>query len=123
MTGRTILEHCFLAIGVFSLAIFAGDVVLQLAAPTEALREFDQARAPAGAGGPGAEARLALDEPGDLRLWPKNRVRAYQASLPAMKNMPIEAEHFAKVNMRFPVYSGPDELALDRGAGRIAGTA
>jgi sortase A len=93
-----------------------------------ALREFDQAQATAASADPLPESTLPkLTLPNvdavDFSVWAEKRVRGYRESLSTMKDAPIAVMHIGKVDIRVPVYESTDELALNRGAGWIAGTA
>jgi sortase A len=94
---------------------------------------------PAGAGGPqdeqpaliytwiqdpwtGDTELTTVREP-DQSLWNGQRIKDYEESLeieasPALGTLTIE-----KLNLQVPVYNGADEFNLNRGLGRIKGTA
>jgi sortase A len=60
----------------------------------------------------------------DFSLWSEKRVNAYKAAL----GMKLEAQPLAilsipRIGVKVPVFDGTDELILNRGAGRITGTA
>jgi sortase A len=56
-------------------------------------------------------------------LWSKERVRAHQESLAALKGAPLAVLTVRRLGIRVPVFEGTDDLTLNRGAGWIAGTA
>ena len=58
----------------------------------------------------------------DLSLWSSKRVRAYTQAL-ARKLTPLAVLSIPRLRIDVPVFEGTDELTLNRGAGRIAGTA
>lgn len=64
-----------------------------------------------------------LDRKVDFRLWSKNRVAGYEASLTQKKDKPIAILRIRKINLEVPVFDDTDELTLNRGVGRILGTA
>jgi sortase A len=69
-------------------------------------------------------ARTQLPEPKvDFALWSVKRVQAYKDSLVMKVEPPIAVLSIPKVNIEVPVYNGTDDLTLNRGAGRIEGTA
>lgn len=59
----------------------------------------------------------------DLRLWSSNRIAAYEASLTQKKDTPIAILRIPKINLEAPVFDNTDDLTLNRGVGRIQGTA
>lgn len=59
----------------------------------------------------------------DLSLWSPTRARAYRASRAAEAGEPIALLQIPKIHLRVPVFNDDGELALNRGVGRIAGTA
>ena len=88
-----------------------------------ALVQFDQMKA-AAAEAPQVEALDLGDERKvDYSLWSKERKRAHQESLAALKGAPVAVLTVGRLGIRVPVFDGTDELALNRGAGWIAGTA
>jgi sortase A len=65
----------------------------------------------------------ASSEAPDQSLWGQNRVAAYRAALTAAPETPLAVLEIPKLELRVPVFDGTSELALNRGAGRIEGTA
>jgi sortase A len=58
----------------------------------------------------------------DFSLWATNRVAAYEASLTQEKDKPLAILRVPKISLEVPVFDDTDELALNRGVGRIRGT-
>lgn len=58
----------------------------------------------------------------DFSLWSSKRVRAYTQAL-AAKLTPLAVLSIPRLRIDVPVFEGTDDLTLNRGAGRIAGTA
>ena len=84
-----------------------------------------QGSAPEAAGSqkdtPGSQSR---DDGGiDFTLWAQKRIQAYKESLLLKKDVPIGVLHIGKLALDVLVFEGTDDLTLNRGAGRIAGTA
>jgi sortase A len=65
---------------------------------------------------------LAVPAP-DYSSWSSARIRHYEASLAAKVSPPIALLRIARVNVEAPVLEGTDDLTLNRGLGRIPGTA
>jgi sortase A len=59
----------------------------------------------------------------DYRLWSAERIAAYQDSLARQFEPPIAVLRVPKLGLQAPVFDGTDELVLNRGIGRIVGTA
>ena len=59
----------------------------------------------------------------DFTLWSENRVRAYKEALGMKLDPPLAILSIPKIRIAIPVFDGTDDLVLNRGAGRIAGTA
>jgi len=59
----------------------------------------------------------------DFPLWSNNRIAAYKASLTEKKDSPIGILRIPRIELEVPVFDGTDELTLNRGVGRISGTA
>jgi sortase A len=59
----------------------------------------------------------------DTSLWSDKRMRAYNESLSHAFGTPLAVLSIPKIHLEVPVFEGTDDVTLDRGAGRIAGTA
>jgi sortase A len=59
----------------------------------------------------------------DFSLWSGNRVRAYMEALARKFGTPVAVLSIPKLGLDVPVFDGTGELVLNRGAGRIVGTA
>jgi sortase A len=58
----------------------------------------------------------------DFALWSAKRVRAYEDALAMKFGTPLAVLSIPKIGLEVPVFNGTDDLTLNRGAGRIAGT-
>jgi sortase A len=70
---------------------------------------------------PGNSFRRNSEIP-DFRLWSRQRIEAYQASLTANIQSPLADLRIPSLRIEVPVLEGTDELALNRGVGHIDGT-
>jgi sortase A len=61
--------------------------------------------------------------PVDFRLWAEKRVKAYKQAAASRMGAPLAVLSIPRLRLAVPVFEGTDELTLNRGAGRIAGTA
>jgi sortase A len=71
-----------------------------------------------------AEANSAPSMAGvDFALWSAKRIEAYKDSLAMKFGTPLAVLSIPKIGLEVPVFEGTDDLTLNRGAGRITGTA
>ncbi len=73
-----------------------------------------------------AESGAAAEQPGwkpNQELWADKRIREYEESLKVEAGPPLALLTIDKVDIQVPVYNGTDEFNLNRGVGRIIGTA
>ncbi len=61
--------------------------------------------------------------PIDFRLWSEKRIHAYQESLERFAEMPEAVLRIEKLGLEVPLFKGTDDITLNRGVGRILGTA
>lgn len=59
----------------------------------------------------------------DFRLWSNQRVEAYEDSLAKKTDLPLAILRIPKIDLEVPVFNDTDDLTLNRGVGRILGTA
>jgi sortase A len=112
-------EIWLLLIGVWLLAIYCGAVLHSFVFSQIGLWEFDVAQANAATG----ESWLAEAGNIDFRLWDKTRIKAYRASLALRLAPPIAVLNIHEISLRVPVFDGIDDVTLNRGVGRVRGTA
>jgi sortase A len=118
------VENLLLLLGVVLLSIAGGAWVHRVAASRSALWRF-QARelgsAPNGLRQVHDPASIALV---DFSLWSPKRVQEFKDSLAAEHtNTPVAVLRIPKIHLEVPVFNDTDDLTLNRGVGRILGTA
>jgi len=59
----------------------------------------------------------------DFTLWSPQRIAAYKDSLTVKRDLPLAILRIPKINLEVPVFNDTDDLTLNRGVGRIVGTA
>ena len=64
-----------------------------------------------------------LDSAVDFSLWSPKRIAAYQDSLAKKADLPLAILRIRKIKLEVPVFNDTDDLTLNRGVGRILGTA
>ena len=87
----------------------AGRTVADQAAPSPAPSAFPPA--------------LQVPSNPDTRLWSPKRLERYRESLPGDVDHPLAVLRIPKIGLEVPVLDGTDEHRLNRGVGRIEGTA
>ena len=100
------IERAAWVVGVALLATYGGMRLWAEEARAQAVQEF----------------RAATLAPADQRLWSHQRVVAYREAQRA-GDAPQAVLRIPKLTLEVPVYGDTSDLNLDRGAGRIAGTA
>jgi sortase A len=123
VTGSRSVGRWLLISGVVLCLTYAGSIVYRVAASRVALRSFEVTRAAADAPPPEPPALAIPTLSVDQRLWSRKRAAGYLESLAAYFPPPSAVLRIAKVNIEAPVFEGTDELVLNRGVGRIVGTA
>lgn len=113
-------ESYVLLVGIGLLGVYFGARLHSLLFSQIALDEFDTVRA----GVTGTTGNLwNNDSDVDVSLWGKARIKAYRAALGLKFQPPIAVLNIPGVGLRAPVFEGTDALTLNRGLGRIPGTA
>jgi len=116
-------ERLLLAIGLTLLAFWVLARVHGSIASREAIERFRaDAVASLGTSAP-AWAGSVPDSAADFTLWNPKRVKAYRDSLSAKTDLPLAILRIPKINLEVPVFNDTDDLTLNRGVGRILGTA
>jgi sortase A len=116
-------ERIFLAIGLALLTIWAGARFYGSLASIAAIERF-QADAAPGAGNSASAWDGSVPGPdADFTLWSPKRVTAYKDSLSAKTDLPLAILSIPKIKLVVPVFNDTDDLTLNRGVGRILGTA
>ena len=116
------LERVFLAIGIVLLGAYAGVRIYGFVAARSAVEAFQQKSAgllPSSANSDTASGAAGVDQ----SLWSEKRIRAYTASLSHVFGTPLAVLRIPKIHLEVPVFEGTDDVTLDRGVGRIEGTA
>jgi sortase A len=119
------VERIFLAIGLALLFLWAGARFYGNMASQAAISRF-KANATAA---PSADTSASVwgasisDSTIDFTLWNPKRITAYKDSLSAKTDRPLAILRIPKISLEVPVFNDTDDLTLNRGVGRIVGTA
>ena len=117
------LERFFLVAGAILLAIYGSALLHQSISSHLALWQFKKDKTAvkgkdlSGPAGPKGEGEV------DFSLWAEKRIHAYQDSLISKTDAPLAVLQINKLRIEVPVFEGTDDLTLNRGVGRIIGSA
>lgn len=117
-----VLERLLLAVGVVLVTICAAALLHRTVSSRLALWQFDRAQAAAQHPAP-VTSQWKAEQKIDFSLWGEKRILAYRDSLITKKDAPLAVLEIDKLQIRVPVFDGTDDLTLNRGVGRIIGTA
>jgi len=119
---RTI-ERVLLATGLTLLSVwFAAQFRRTISART-AIAEFEAENTSDASDGALVPVDPVLGAAVDLHLWSAKRISAYKDSIVKKADAPLAILRIPKINLEVPVFNDADDLTLDRGVGRILGTA
>ena len=107
---------CFVS-GLALMGFFAVAQIDARFGATRGLAEFSALRASA------SELGAAPIAQPDLSLWADGRIEAYRQSLGVLTTDPTGVLRIPRLRLEVPIFEGTDELVLNRGVGRIEGTA
>jgi sortase A len=113
------VERLLLVVGTVLVSWYLGANLLGSALSRVALAQLDSAHGAALSD----TSPEGSDEAVEFSLWDARRVRAYKDSLLVWTAPPMAVLSIEKLRLRVPVFEGTGELALNRGAGWIVGTA
>ena len=116
-------ERILFAIGFALLAVWGTEMLARIVFSRAAIVKFNANKATqAGSSMPVLDG-LASGSEVDFGLWPIKRVQAYKASLLEKVDAPLAVLRIPKIRLEVPVFNGTDDRTLNRGVGRIVGTA
>jgi len=116
------VESLFLSTGLIMVCAYFGMRLYGFVASRTAVAAF--LHAPSGLVAAPAVSDPVPVAPGiDTNLWSDKRIRAYNASLSHAFGTPLAVLDIPKIHLEVPVFEGTDDVTLDRGVGRIVGTA
>jgi sortase A len=112
------VERLLLVFGLLMLGVYLGARAHKAVLSRTAVASF-KTEQPAESRG---TVELVAAKP-DFSLWSEKRIREYQDSLMAHFAPAIGILRIPKIGVEVPVLDGTDDLSLNRGVGRIVGTA
>lgn len=116
-------ERLVLAIGLILLVLWALGRLYQSAASSAAIARFQAQVAGVPPQNLSPAVDLAVGSQVDFGLWSTNRITGYTESLTLKGDLPLAVLRIPAVRLQAPVFDGTDDLTLNRGVGRIQGTA
>ena len=117
------MQRTFLIAGMLLLSAYLCAVIYTQVTSKLALWAFNAAQqSPSGVPAPTAQTQLR-DEHINFSLWAAGRIAAYKSSLALTQERPLGVLSIPRLRLIAPVFEGTDALTLDRGLGRIRGTA
>jgi len=117
------IERSLLVSGAALCLVYLGVTAFRSASSKLAVQSLEATKAASEPEAPKVHTVELTSTAVDLRLWAAKRIAAYQESLAQQFSPPLAVLRVPKVGIEVPVFDGTDELVLNRGVGRIIGTA
>ena len=117
------IERVLLAAGLTLMTVWVAARLQRTIASRAAIAEFTAENAAASSKKASASPDPVLSVPVDFRLWSVKRISAYEDSLTKKTDAPLAILRIPKINLEVPIFNDTDDLTLNRGVGRILGTA
>jgi sortase A len=132
-TALRILQTFLFVAAATLLVVYAAAQIDAARGRNEALVAFAEARSmhiadvPASASASASSVPTAVlleysDNP-DQALWDKKRIAAYRDAATTTRDVPLGVLTIPSIELEVPIFDGTSELTLNRGIGRIEGTA
>ena len=118
-----LFERCLMVAGVILVAICVSALLHRAISSRFALWQFENAQVAAAQKDQSDPIQSKGEEGVNFTLWAEKRIWAYKSSLLSKTDPPLAVLQIAKVQILVPVFDGTDDLTLNRGVGRIIGTA
>lgn len=117
------IERWLIGIGLTLLALWGGARIHSEISARDAVKRFRAEQVQSTGASPPPMKDPASGSAVDFSLWSAKRVIAYKESLAAKSTRPLALLRIPKIHLEVPVYNDTDDLTLNRGVGRILGTA
>jgi sortase A len=117
------VESVLLVIGLMFLALWGAARLYRVVGSRAAIARFQADQPTNPIDRPSALPNSDLNSPIDFRLWSVQRISAYKESLTKEMDPPLAVLRIPKIDLEVPVFNDTDDLTLNRGVGRILGTA
>jgi sortase A len=117
------IERVLLVTGFVLLTAWFVALLYRTIGSRAAIAEFEAENSAALSNGAFASPDPLLGARIDFRLWSAKRISAYEDSLAKKTDAPLAILRIPKINLEVPIFNNTDDLTLNRGVGRILGTA
>jgi sortase A len=117
------IELLMLTTGFTLLAVWGGAWTYRTVSSRSAVKRFEADQAQSLRVNSATLKDPASGSQVDFSLWSAKRVEAYKDSLVTKEDRPLAVLRIPKIHLEVPVYNDTDDLTLNRGVGRILGTA
>jgi sortase A len=117
--SSNLVERLLLLIGILLVGVYFGASLHGAVASRIAIWRFDHAQLRAAGGGAG----IPVSNDTDVSLWSTGRIQAYKESLAMHFDPPNGVLRISRLGFVAPIFDGTDDLTLNRGLGRVVGTA
>jgi sortase A len=117
------IELVLLGVGLSLFAAWGAARFRGAVSSKTAIAQFEAAEAENPANSTSPFLDPAMSSPVDFRLWSPKRIAAYKDSLARKSDLAVAILRIPKINLEVPVFNDTDDLTLNRGVGRILGTA
>src|SRR5580693_8908512 len=117
------IERVLLVTGFVLLTAWFVALLYRTIGSRAAIAEFEAENSAALSNGAFASPDPLLGARIDFHLWSAKRISAYEDSLAKKTDAPLAILRIPKINLEVPIFNNTDELTLNRGVGRILGTA
>jgi sortase A len=117
------IEWALLALGLFLLAVWGAAWVHRTVLSRAALAKFETERSGARDKQGPPMRDPATGSAVDFTLWSEKRIEGFKASLAATTEAPLAVLRIPKIQLEVPIFDDTEEFTLNRGVGRIVGTA
>jgi sortase A len=118
-----LFERCLLVAGVVLVAFYVSALLHRAISSRLALLRFERAQGTTVQKDFSTPVQSKGEEGVDFTLWAEKRILAYKNSLVSKTDPPLAVLQIIKLQIRVPVFDGTDDMTLNRGVGRIIGTA
>ena len=117
------LERIFFAIGFGLLALWGTETLESIVFSHAAIAKFEANQAMEAASGISEVRDPSSATEAGFASWSIKRAQAYKDSLMEKVDPPLAVLRIPKIQLEVPVFNGTDDRTLNRGVGRICGTA
>jgi sortase A len=116
-------ERVLIGLGLALLAVWGGAWIFRTISSRAAVKRFELDQKQGAAINSTPAVSPAVGSRVNFTLWDPKRVQEYLSSANLAASKPLGVLRIPKIDLEVPVYNDTDDLTLNRGVGRIIGTA